>query len=38
MKGYTEVKKIKFVAYTYRGSSTGQLEFCNWLADGGTTG
>ena len=26
--------KIKSVAYSSQGSHTGQLDFCNWLADG----
>ena len=26
------------VAYSSQGSHTGQLDFCNWLADGSTTG
>ena len=26
-------KKIKSVAYSSQGSHTGQLDFCNWLAD-----
>ena len=30
--------KIKSVAYSSQGSHTGQLDFCNWLADGSTTG
>ena len=30
--------KIKSVAYSSQGSDTGQLDFCNWLADGSTTG
>ena len=32
------LKKIKSVAYSSQGSHTGQLDFCNWLADGSTTG
>ena len=32
------IKKVKFVAYSSQGSHTGQLDFCNWLADGSTTG
>ena len=34
----TLIKKIKSVAYSSQGSHTGQLDFCNWLADGSTTG
>ena len=30
--------KIKSVAYSSQGSHTGLLDFCNWLADGSTTG
>ena len=30
--------KIKSVAYSSQGSHTGQLDFCNWLADDSTTG
>ena len=30
--------KIKSVAYSSQGSHTGQLDFCNWLADSSTTG
>ena len=30
--------KIKSVTYSSQGSHTGQLDFCNWLADGSTTG
>ena len=30
--------KIKSVAYSSQGSHTGQLDFCNWLADGSATG
>ena len=30
--------KIKSVAYSSQGSQTGQLDSCNWLADGSTTG
>ena len=30
--------KIKSVAYSSQWSHTGQLDFCNWLADGSTTG
>ena len=26
--------KIKSVAHSSEGSHTGQLDFCNWLADG----
>ena len=29
---------IKSVAYSSQGCHTGQLDFCNWLADGSTTG
>ena len=29
---------IKYVAYSSQGSHTGQLDFCNLLADGSTTG
>ena len=32
------IKKIKSVAYSSQGSHTGQLDFCNWLADRSTTG
>ena len=32
------VKKIKSVAYSSQGSHTGQLVFCNWLADDSRTG
>ena len=32
------LKKIKSVAYSSQGSHTGQLDFCNWLADSITTG
>ena len=32
------LKKIKSVAYSSQGSQTGQLNFCNWLADDITTG
>ena len=32
------IRKIKFVAYSSQGSHTDQLDFCNWLADGSTTG
>ena len=28
---------IKSVAYSSQGSDAGQLDFCNWLADGSTT-
>ena len=31
-------KKIKSVAYSSQRSQNGQLDFCNWLADGSTTG
>ena len=31
-------KKIKSVAYSSQGSQTGQLDSCNWLVDGNTTG
>ena len=30
--------KIKSVAYSSQGCHTGQLNFCNWQADGSTTG
>ena len=30
--------KIKSVAYSSQGSHTGQLDFCNWLADSSTMG
>ena len=30
--------KIKSVAYSSQRSQTGQLDFCNWLADGSMTG
>ena len=30
--------KIKSAAYSSQGSHTDQLDFCNWLADGNTTG
>ena len=30
--------KIKYVAYSSQGSHTGQLDFCNWQADGSRTG
>ena len=33
-----EFKKIKSEAYSSQGSHTGYLDFCNWLADGSTTG
>ena len=29
---------IKYVAYSSQGSHTGQLDFCNWLADDNTMG
>ena len=32
------LKNNKSVAYSSQGSHTGQLDFCNWLADGSTTG
>ena len=32
------IKKIKSLVYSSQGSYTGQLDFCNWLADGSTTG
>ena len=35
---YKYLKKIKSVAYSSQGSHTGQLHFCNWLADSNTTG
>ena len=28
--------KMKYVAYSSQGSHTGQLDFCNWLADDST--
>ena len=31
------IKLIKSVAYSSQGSHTGQLDFCNWLADRSTT-
>ena len=27
------VLKMKSVTYRFQGSHTGQLDFCNWLAD-----
>ena len=33
-----KIIKIKSVAYSSQGSQTGQLDFCNWLADSSTTG
>ena len=33
-----KLKLIKSVAYSSQWSHTGQLDFCNWLADGSTTG
>ena len=30
------IKKFKSVAYSSQVSHTGQLDFCNWLADGST--
>ena len=30
--------KIKSVAYSSQGNRTGQLDFCNWLADDSVTG
>ena len=33
-----KLKKNKSVAYSSQESKTGQLDFCNWLADGSTTG
>ena len=33
-----KIKNNKSVAYSSQGSHTGQLDFCNWLADGSTTG
>ena len=33
-----KIKKIKSVAYSSQGSQTVQLDFCNLLADGSTTG
>ena len=38
MEYYKKFKKIKSVAYSSQGSHTGQLDFCNWLADSSTTG
>ena len=35
---YNTSVKIKSVAYSSQESHTGQLDFCNWLADGSTTG
>ena len=32
------LKKNKFVAYSSQGNHIGQLDSCNWLADGSTTG
>ena len=32
------ILKIKSVVYSSQGSHTGQLDFCNWLADNSTTG
>ena len=32
------IKTIKSVTYISQGSHTGQVDFCNWLADGSTTG
>ena len=31
-------KKIKSMAYSSQGNHIGQLDFCNWMADGSTTG
>ena len=30
--------EIKFEAHSYQGSHSGQLDFCNWVADSSTTG
>ena len=30
--------KIKYVAYSSQGNHTGQLDSCNWLAGGRSTG
>ena len=35
--GRMNFKNIKSVAYSSQGGHTGQLDFCNWLADGSTT-
>ena len=35
---YLAKLKIKSVAYSYQVCHTGQLNLCNWLADGSTTG
>ena len=35
---FTLIKKTKSVAYSSQGSHTSQLDFCNCLADGSTTG
>ena len=32
------IKKIKSLAYSSKGSHTGQLDFCGWLTVGSTTG
>ena len=32
------LKLNESVAYSSQGSHTGQLDFCNWLADGSTMG
>ena len=32
------INKYISVAYSSQGSHTGQLDFCNWLADGSTMG
>ena len=28
------IQEWNFVAYSFQGSQTGQLNICNWLADG----
>ena len=38
VKLFKSIKQIKSVAYSSQGSYAGQLDFCNWLADGSTTG
>ena len=35
---YIYIYIYKSVAYSSQGSHTSQLDFCNWLADGSTTG
>ena len=37
-KSLGALKKIKSVAYSSQGSHIDQLNYCNWLADGTTTG